>query len=33
MGSPDSIVYIGSSATVAASALVGYIDDPRPYLS
>lgn len=32
MGSPDSSVYIGSSATVAASALAGCITDPRRYL-
>lgn len=32
MGSPDSKVYIGSSATVAASALEGRIADPRRYL-
>lgn len=32
MGSPDSNVYIGSSATVAASALAGCISDPRQYL-
>ncbi len=32
MGSPDSRVYIGSSATVAASALAGCITDPRRYL-
>ena len=32
MGSPDSKVYIGSSATVAASALEGRITDPRKYL-
>jgi 3-isopropylmalate/(R)-2-methylmalate dehydratase large subunit len=29
MGSPLSNVFIGSSATVAASALTGYITDPR----
>jgi 3-isopropylmalate/(R)-2-methylmalate dehydratase large subunit len=33
MGSPDSQVYIGSSATVAASALAGRLADPREYLS
>jgi 3-isopropylmalate/(R)-2-methylmalate dehydratase large subunit len=32
MGSPDASIYIGSSATVAASALAGEIVDPRPYL-
>ncbi|MFH1086951.1 MAG: 3-isopropylmalate dehydratase large subunit [Chloroflexota bacterium] len=29
MGSPDSEVYLGSSATVAASAVKGFIADPR----
>ena len=29
MGSPKSNVFIGSSATVAASALTGFISDPR----
>ena len=29
MGSPDASVYMGSPATVAASALAGYIADPR----
>ncbi len=29
MGSPDSEVYLGSPATVAASAITGYIADPR----
>jgi 3-isopropylmalate/(R)-2-methylmalate dehydratase large subunit len=29
MGSPTSNVFIGSSATVAASALTGFISDPR----
>ena len=33
MGSPEASVYIGSSATVAASALNGRISDPRQYLS
>jgi 3-isopropylmalate/(R)-2-methylmalate dehydratase large subunit len=32
MGSPDSEVYIASSATVAASAIEGRIADPRKYL-
>jgi len=31
MGSPDAKIYIGSSATVAASAVAGHIVDPRPY--
>jgi len=29
MGSPESEVFLASSATVAASALKGYIADPR----
>lgn len=33
MGSPDAEIYIGSSATVAASALAGRISDPTPYLA
>ena len=32
MGSPDAEIYMGSSATVAASAIEGYIADPMPYL-
>jgi len=32
MGSPDSEVYLGSPATVAASAIEGKIVDPRDYL-
>lgn len=32
MGSPDARIYMGSSATVAASAVEGYIVDPVPYL-
>jgi 3-isopropylmalate/(R)-2-methylmalate dehydratase large subunit len=33
MGSPDARIYMGSSATVAASAIEGYITDPIPYLT
>jgi 3-isopropylmalate/(R)-2-methylmalate dehydratase large subunit len=33
MGSPKSEVYLGSPATVAASATEGKIVDPRPYLT
>lgn len=32
MGSPDSEIYIGNAATVAAAALEGCIADPRDYL-
>lgn len=32
MGSPEAKIYIGSSATVAASALYGVITDPRKVL-
>ncbi|WP_329133785.1 aconitase/3-isopropylmalate dehydratase large subunit family protein [Streptomyces sp. NBC_01476] len=32
MGSADAKIYMGSSATVAASALTGYVTDPMPYL-
>ena len=32
MGSPQAKIYIGSSATVAASAIAGKIVDPTPYL-
>lgn len=31
MGSPEAKIYVGSSATVAASAITGRIVDPRPY--
>jgi 3-isopropylmalate/(R)-2-methylmalate dehydratase large subunit len=33
MGSPTARIYMGSSATVAASAIAGWITDPAPYLS
>jgi 3-isopropylmalate/(R)-2-methylmalate dehydratase large subunit len=32
MGSREAEIYLGSAATVAASALAGYIADPREYL-
>ena len=32
MGSPSARIYMGSSATVAASAIAGYITDPTQYL-
>jgi 3-isopropylmalate/(R)-2-methylmalate dehydratase large subunit len=33
MGSPEATIYMGSSATVAASAVAGYITDPTPFLA
>ncbi len=33
MGDPSSELYLGSPATAAASAIAGYITDPRPYLA
>ena len=32
MGSPSARIYMASSATVAASAIAGYISDPSPFL-
>jgi 3-isopropylmalate/(R)-2-methylmalate dehydratase large subunit len=33
MGSPEASIYMGSSATVAASAVAGHITDPTPFLA
>lgn len=33
LGAPDSEIYLGSAATVAASAVAGKITDPREFLS
>ena len=32
MGSPDGFVYLGSPATVAATAIAGEIADPRQFV-
>jgi homoaconitate hydratase family protein len=31
-GSPEAIMYLGSASTVAASAIKGYVSDPREFL-
>jgi 3-isopropylmalate/(R)-2-methylmalate dehydratase large subunit len=33
MGSKTSAVYLASPLTVAASALTGYVTDPREYIT
>jgi 3-isopropylmalate/(R)-2-methylmalate dehydratase large subunit len=33
MGSPEALIYMASTATVAASAIEGVIADPMPYLT